>query len=317
MAYRDPATAARERVRQARAEVERHEERVTPELLAQLDSGERRRLEDAASSVDAALPEQLESLDAETLLASLPLLASYRDELERAIAEAPRLAKRYNRLPRAFPKRRKTKFFYQFMDIYAADTARLRRDLHEQILSFDADAALVSNRSRYDDDVMEPFLAEAEMTVEGAPLRLQVQALHANTTDGTGVPRIASLGAALFVRTRPSAPRLRLELQGLDDRLLKWLRLRSEPEIGHASFDDAFFIHGTEEDARRLLRPPVHEPLLALAAMSQVELASGGGLASLQWLGRAHTSLMLDEAVATMIAIRQTPPVHLLRRRSS
>lgn len=314
MAYRDPAAAARERVRQARAEAERHEERVTPELLDQLDENKRRDLEHAASEVDAALPGELESLDRDRLLASLPALADYEAKLKDAIAAAPRLAKQYNRLPRTFPKRRRNKFFYQFMDIYAAQTAALRRKLHDEILELDPEATLVSARQRYDDDVMDPYLAEAELTVERAPLRLQVQALHGNTTDRTGMPRVASLGVALFVRTRPSTPQVRLELQGLDDRLLKWLRIKDEPSIGHEAFDDAFFIHGTEQDAARLLRPAVHEPLLKLARERQVELVTGDGLASLQWLTHNPSDIALESAVATMIAIRSTPPVRLLRR---
>ncbi|HHH28609.1 MAG TPA: hypothetical protein ENK57_09725 [Polyangiaceae bacterium] len=314
MAYRDPAAAARERVRQARAEVERHEERLTPELLAQLDVEGRDALQEAASKVDAALGDSLEKLDRDALLRSLPLLADYEAKLTKAIAAAPRLAKEYNRLPRTFPKRRRTKFFYQYMDIYAAQTAGLRRRWHERILGLDPDAALISARSRYDDEMEDPFLVEAELTVERAPLRLQVQGLHANTTDRTG---IGSLGIALFVRTRPSTPSLRIELQGLDDRLLKWLRLKDEPSIGHEAFDDAYFIHGTEQDARRLLRPDVHEPLLRLAHGRRVELETGDGLASLQWLADAEGQWMIDPAIATMIAVRNTPPVRLLRRERS
>lgn len=314
MAYRDPAAAARERVRQARAEVERHEERVTPELLAQLATSQREGLEDAAGRVDAALPGPLEELDRDALLASLPVLADYEAELTAAIAAAPRLAKEYNRLPRAFPKRRRNKFFYQYMDIYAAQTAALRKSLHESVLAIDGGATLLSARQRYDDDVMEPFLVEAELTVDRAPLRLQVQALHANTTDRTGMPRVASLGMGLFVRTRPSTPHLRIELQGLDDRLLKWLRIKDEPSIGHEAFDDAFFIQGTEQDAARLLRPEVYEPLLELASERQVELTTGDGLAGLQWLAPASARAHLEPAIATMVAIRNTPPVRLLRR---
>ena len=317
MAYRDPAAAARERVRQARAEVERHEERVTPELLEQLDPSERRELEGAASRVDAALPDELEALDRDALLASLPALADYETKLTGAIAAAPRLAKEYNRLPRTFPKRRRTKFFYQFMDIYAAQTAALRRSLHERVVALDGQATLVSARQRYDDDVMDPFLVEAELTVDEVPLRLQVQAVHANTTDRTGMPRVASLGFALFVRTRPSTPAVKIELQGLDDRLLKWLRIKDEPSIGHEAFDDAFFIHGSEQDAARLLRPAVHEPLLELANTRQVELATADGLGSLQWLTSAHGAWGLEPAIATMIAVRATPPVRLLRRARS
>jgi hypothetical protein len=280
-----------------------------------METEERDRLEGQARWLSDHLADELERLDHEQLLAVLPAIATYRKTLESVIAEAPLLARRFNRLPRTFPTRQSTKFRYEYFDIYSPSTTAMRDEIHGWIRQIDGEANLISARTRYDDQTMEPCLAEAELTVERAPLRLQVQGQHTATANQDGLPVIGARAYALFVKTRPSTPELRLELQGLDHRLLKWLRLWNEPEIGHAVFDDMYFIHGTEEDARRLLRPEVHEPLLSLAeGCHQVELTVGDGLARLEWVDRGRSKEGLGWGVKTLVAVRNTPPVRLLRK---
>jgi hypothetical protein len=309
MAYRDPAEAARARLRDARAELLHHEERVAPELLGQLAAADRRALEERAARVGEAVDEDLARMDVAAMEAALPLVRDYAEHLRRVVGAAPKLAQRFNRLPRTFPKKDAPPPYYEFPDIYDKVHQQARAAVHRAVRKLDPQAGLESAKRGYDDVLAKPMLAAARMELDGA--RIRVLVTHQRLP---GETKGILYHSALQVRTRPSTPKLSLSVTDPIDSLLLWLRIRSEPSVGDQAFDRAFFIRGDADAAALVLRPDVQRALMELPRSWRFSLEVGDGLARLCW-SETEPGNKLEEAATAIAAIRNTPPVRLLRPR--
>ncbi len=324
MAYRDPETGARARLDEARERVDAHEERMTPALIDRLPRALNERLQQAGRLADEAVKT---ATSVASIHAASELLDAYTAVLEEALRRAPKLARAFNRLPRAFPQRAATGFVHQFPDVFSAAQLSLRTSLHADVDALDPEARLFDKRTGYFDTARTPYLVEACFRIDYTPLRLQVVAVHEDLYRTTGTHQRVRSDYCLLTGVRPSAPELRVTVGNRGRTMLSMIGLLRDTSVGDAELDRAFVIDADPEDARRVLEHDAKRALHRLAQRAELSvLHIEDGLARLEWREsmvirmirgqptHEFTSSGLDDAIDLMLAIRAIPPTPLLRR---
>ncbi len=322
MVYRDPIEAARLRIERAREQVAEREQRITDALLPRLPKRLARRLRALRERADEE-PDDLEGLgELERLL------ARYGKALDRAIESAPKLDRRFNRLPSGFPKRLMPRFPYIFPDSYEENTRRHRGIIHQIVRGFDSEAVFYDSAAGYFNRAT-PFVVEACFRFRdapdntaahkqtAAPIRLHVILTTLQGTDGMGRLRILSwtIRYSLSTLLRPSTPRLELNWASAGRSLLKLLGIKRDVVVGIDDVDDAHHIDADPDDAKRLLTPTACEALMQLSPHRSVHLEVGNGLARLEYVGKREHSAELADAATVLREIRNSSPVPLYRRK--
>lgn len=322
MAYRDPTAAALVRLSEAREAVAALEERMTPALLEHLPDNLTNQLAGAGAAAEQALHDG----SLEGVREAVQRFSAYAALLVEAIERAPKLARKFNRLPRAFPDRTAPRFDYHFPDIFATPLSSLRDSLHAAIDAIDPKARLFDKRAGYFDSLTTPYLVEACFRVDYDPLRLQVTAWHQEVYRTTGTHAEVTSEYCLLTGVRPSTPELKLTVDNLKAGFLSLFGLLRDSDLGDAEIDRAFVVDADPEDAKRVLRPEVMEALRLLMKHGEISLVEvRDGLARIEWredvsirtrVGRPvhpFECSALTPAVALLRGIRATPPTPLLR----
>ncbi len=312
MAYRDPIEAARLRVERARERIADREERITEALLPRLPKRLARSLRSLREQADTE-PEDLEELGQLERL-----LERYQRALDRAFEEAPKLDRRFNRLPTAFPKRHMPNFSYMFPDSYEETTRRQRQTVHAIVRGFDVDATLNDLAAGYFNRDT-PFVVEACFRFEGAPIRLHMMLSTFQGTDAMGRAIVYTWTSyyCLLMLVRPSTPRLELNWASAGRSLLKLIGLKRDVAVGIDALDDAYHIDADPDAAKRLLTPASGEALMRLSQHRSVRLEVGDGLARLEYTAKREHGAELVDAATVLREIRNSKPVPLYRRKKS
>lgn len=320
--------AARARVNEAKTVVASLEDRITPELLDKLPKALANDLYDAEVEADALVSAIDTSPELGAMREAVKALETVAEKLEAAIARAPRLARDFNRLPRAFPKRTGMRAEYHFPDIFSKPQLSLRQSLHEAIDAIDPKARLYDRRTGYFDTQAVPYLVEACFRSGWEPIRLQVSARQLNVQRTTGYHVELVSSYCLITGVRPSTPALELTVDGMKSSMLSMLGFLRDTNIGDSELDESFVVDADAEDAERVLTGPVRAALRRTMRHGEVRvLQIEEGHARLEWQedvtikcrysgDPAHpfTSHAFADAVDVLVGIRQTPPVPLLKR---
>mgnify|MGYP006969378655 CR=1 FL=1 len=306
MVYRDAETAMAERVAAAEDEARAREERITPALRAALPHALRRDLEEQEAWLETNKPTNVDAWREREAA-----VARYSELLDEVIARAPRIAKRYNRLPRAFPPRI-VGAHYVFPDIHDKRTLVIRERIHRLIEDHDPDARIYDRATTYCTPKDKPFVVDACFRAAGAAERLL---LHKPLPYGQYAPGQDGYTFALSTLVRASVPTLRVTGQTVGDQLLTWLSIKRDAKVGDALFDDAFLVSGADRDAQRVLTEPVRSGVWALRDwVADLELRVESGVAHLSYRDRSANVDVTDNAIAVMVALRGLAPTVLLRR---
>jgi hypothetical protein len=307
--YRDPLQSAQSQVERAFEQAAEREEQVSPVLIEQLSASMRAKLRKAQKR---AMQER-SGLDG--LRESEKALLAYADILDRVLAQAPRIEKRFNRLPRFFPDRIKPRHPFLFADVYSPGVDKLRQTVHSYVNDKDEDASIHDRRPRYFDHHVNPFLVDACFKAHDAPVRLHVvPSMTASAQNNlSGYNMMAYLSMLTLVRS--STPHVVLERQHWGKRLLKLVRLQDDTEVGRPKIDDMFVISALPEDAQRVLTDEVCGTLLELARSCVPTLDIKDGLARLEWSEKILDTDGIDAACRVLAAIRRVAPTPLLARK--
>lgn len=336
MAYRDPVAAALARVAEHRQVVDGLEERITPALLDQLPAQLSADLETSSANVEAMLARVDAERDLELMRSAVEVLTHHTALLEEAIARAPKLGRKFNRLPRVMPERATPTFAFQFPDVFSKAQLSLRETLHADIDALDPKARLFDRRAGYFDGTPSPYLVEAGFRVDYNPLRLQVCARQHDTFTTTGLNVVVESCYSLVTGVRPSTPPMKLSIEGLKSSLLSGLGLLRDAKIGDDELDPAFVIDADAEDARRVFDAAARRALSKLTKQAKIRVVTiENELARVEWEEEVSVRATADgdprrplvcaglhPAVDLLVAIRATPPTPLLaqlerRRRGS
>jgi hypothetical protein len=309
-AYRDPLQAAQTQVERALEHAAEREQQMAPALIQQLSARMRRKLELAFSSAR----EERSGLDG--LRESEKALTAYAELLDQVLARAPRLEKRYNRLPRFFPDRIKPRQPYLFADVFSPTVEKLRTVAHRVIKKHDSDATIHDLRKRYFDQEVEPFLVDACFKAWRAPIRLHVVPVFSGH-DPSMLPSRMTVYISMLTLVRSSTPHILLEHQHWGKRVLKMLRLQGDTVVGRPRIDDMFVISALPDDAARLLTDTVCEALLDLAHASVPTLEVNAGLARVEWKEVLEDGRSINAACRLLAGLRSIAPTPLLLRKAT
>lgn len=303
MAYRDATAARRAQLDELAALAEELRDRMTQALIERLDVTDRRAMDEAVAAARETTAGGAHDLDA-AIAAHQALV----DTLERIIATAPKLTRRFNRHPRRFPPEGRASHGYAFPDIFLSSSMSFRDRVHRTIGQLDPEARIFDRRQNYQLRMERPYLVDACFHYRKAPVRLALSA------QGSEMQRHITTYWALWVLLRPSAPDLQIYRQKLDNRLLKLIRMRRDTEVGAEDFDRIFIVDASDEAAQRALHPEVRDGLMALAEYD-VTLVVREQRARLQWCVEVDTTAHTFRAgLDTMAALRRRlRPALLLR----
>jgi len=303
MAYRDATAARRAQLDELIGLAEELRDRMTEALVERLETADRLAMDEAIAAARRSTAGGTKDLDA-AMAAHGALVAT----LERIIAGAPKLARRFNRHPRRFPPEARPSHGYAFPDIYHSASMSFRDGVHRTITQLDPEARLFDRRQNYQLRMDRPYLVDACFHYRKAPLRLAL------SVHGSEMDRHLTSYWALWVLLRPSAPNISVYPQKLDDRILKLFRLRRDVEVGAVEFDRHFIVEASDGAAARSLHPDVQEGLMGLREYG-VSLVVREQCARLQWQVDMDTrALSLRTGLDTMAALRRRlKPALLLR----
>lgn len=103
-------------------------------------------------------------------------------------------------------------------------------------------------------------------------------------------------------------PKIFLRGEGIADKTLKALRLRTEVEIGNTAFDDAFFVDGDECFVRALMTRELRNAFVERADAGEFTFLLDGSTASLAWKGGLPGAVVTERpflhSVDVLLALR-------------
>jgi hypothetical protein len=288
------------------------EELLTRALERELPAKLRARLQSAR---DQAMNE---ANDLEAVREREQALDLYREVIDQALARAPHIDRRINRLPRTYPDRIPPRHPYFYPDIYSPIVESLRSRVHREVERLAPDATFHDRVPRYFDTQLEPYAVEACFVLDAMPLRLHVVVWTMQSPGSAPSYSIpVTAGFSLLTLVRKSVPSLSLEPEAWHRSLLKALRLKNDVIIGDTEVDRLFIIDGDRDEAQRVLREGLCAALLEMARVEVPRLAIGDGLARLEWRETVDYGSGIDPACAVLRELRAMPPTPLLSKRAS
>jgi hypothetical protein len=299
--YRDPLEAARSKMEAALERAAERESLLTTVLQRELPKKLRERLLRARDRAMA------EAHDLDAVRAREQALDRYRQVIDEALSRVPRIDRRINRLPDAFPERIRPHFRYFDVDIYSGWVQDVRRRVHERVKRLASQVTFQDDVGRYFDHQEDPYLVEACFVVERTPLRLHVVIIAEAYYESV-------VGFSMLTLLRKSAPAFSLKPQGWHTGVLKAIGLQEDLELGLPKIEDAFIIEGDGADVLRVLDDAMQTALLDLAMVDVPRLEVHDGLARLEWVEPLDCGGGIEPACAVMRELRAMPPTPLLAK---